>query len=86
MEKVKTTPDGEEPNRFSDMTGYIINPDEPPTWADAMSNLWDAYWNAAPGEAAEVPSGETIAAELARLTKLDEDGLWDRNARVEIVA
>ena len=84
MEKVKTTPDGQESNRFSDMTGYIIKPGEPPTWADAMSNLWAAYWYAEPGADKEVPSGETIQAELERLTALDAEGLWDRDTRREI--
>ena len=39
------------------MTGYIISPGEPPTWADAMSNLWTAYWYAEPGEEKVVPDG-----------------------------
>ncbi len=29
MQKVKTTPDGQEPNRFGDMDGWTFKPDAP---------------------------------------------------------
>ncbi len=81
MRKIKTTPEGQEPNRFSDMGGYVIKPDEPPTWVDAMSNLWAAYFE---GLTDETPDADNIKVELARLRKLDEDGKWNREYRREI--
>ena len=84
MKKLKTTPDGQEPNRFSDLTGYIIDPGEPPTWADAMSNEWAKFWYAPPGVERKIPDATSIDTEWKRLQALDEQGLWDRDERVEI--
>ena len=40
MKKLQTTPKGEKPNRFTDMTGYVVKPNEGATWADAPNSLW----------------------------------------------
>ncbi len=64
---------------------WLQGEDGPP-WADAISNLWAAYWYAGPDEEKEVPNGEPITAELEQLTKLDKEGLWDRDSRTEIEA
>ena len=82
MKKLKTTPDGEEPNRFSDLTGYVLEPDEPPTWVDAQANLWAAFFD---DETDEPPNADTIKIELDRLRELDAQGKWDRPTRREIV-
>ena len=84
MRRLKVRSDGAEPNRFSDMSGYVIDPGEPPTWADAMSNEWAKFWYAAPGAEKKIPDKTSIDAELERLQALDELGLWDRDNRVEI--
>ena len=78
MRLMKVRPDGQAPNRFSDMWGYIIDPDEPPTWIDALSNLWAAYFYAEPDEKKILPSRDLIEAELERLTRLYEAGAWER--------
>ena len=85
MRKLKTTPDGQEPNRFSDLTGYVIDPGEPPCWADAMSNEWAKFWYAAPGAEKKIPDATSIDIELKRLKALDAEGKWDRDNRVEII-
>ncbi len=83
MKKLKTTPDGQEPNRFSDLTGYIIDPGEPPCWADAMANEWAKFWYSPKG-VGKIPDATSIDVELKRLKALDEAGRWDRENRVEI--
>lgn len=75
MEKVRTTPRGREPNRFTDMHGWTFKPGEPPTRVDAESNLWRLYFN---GDLADIPEEPAIAAELERLQKLHLAGNWRR--------
>ena len=64
MRKVPTTPAGAEPNRFSDMTGYVVKPDEPPTWADALNLLWTAYFSLPVDTPKRVPNATMIRKTL----------------------
>lgn len=83
MRLMKVRPDGQAPNRFSDMWGYVIDPGEPPTWADALSNMWAAYFYAEPGEEKVLPNRDLIEVELKRLARLYEAGEWERGSMAE---
>ncbi len=81
---MRSIPETDEPtSRFSDTGGWIVGPTEPPTWADAVGNLWSAFFN---DDTDAIPNTKTIQAELDRLQALDAAGLWDRRNRVEIPA
>lgn len=78
MRKIQTTPTGAEPNRFSDMTGYVVAPDEPPTWADALNSLWVAYFALKGNPNRRVPNAPMIEKELRRLRAEYKAGRWNR--------
>ena len=83
MRKVKTTPAGAEPNRFSDLTGYITKAGEPPNWSDASRSLWALYFALKGNRSRRVPDAAGIKKELRRLRQLDAKGRWDRDTRRE---
>ena len=62
-------------SRFSDMSGYLLTPDEPPTRIDAAAVLWGAWFRK---EREDFPDAQAIAAELKRLQALHAAGKWHR--------
>lgn len=79
MRKVPTTPPGEEPNRFGDMTGYVVGPDEPPTWADALSLCWAIYFDQKGHPNRQIPNKAMIEKALRVLREEHKAGRWSRN-------
>lgn len=71
LRSVKTTPDGQEPNRFMDLPGCVFAPGEPPTLIDSAGDLWAKYCNA---KTAGIPDAASIEVEPARLQGLYEQG------------
>ena len=57
------------------LIAWIIEPGEPPTIADAWSQVWATYRRTPP------QAQRVFPAELARLKDLDIAGLFDRNTR-----
>ena len=76
LRTVKTTPDGQEPNRFMDLPGCVFAPGEPPALIDSAGDLWSKYCNA---KTAGIPDAASIEVEPARLQGLYEQKAWRRN-------
>ncbi len=63
------------------LIAWIIEPGEPPTIADAWSQVWATYRRTPPQAQRVFPTLEMAQAELAYLQDLDIAGLFDRNTR-----
>jgi len=66
-----------ERSRWTEISGTVIAPGEPPTHTDAQVKLWGEYFADETGEV-DMPEPEDVAAELSRMQELYDQGMWER--------